>query len=372
MEEYLKSNRRKWLKQISALGAASILTTPLFSNFGAYNKDIKTEFIKLSSNENPYGPSKKAQQAILNNMGITNRYPFDLTHDLEDELTTKNGLDMGMVLLGAGSSELLQTLGHWIVSNALRLTYSTPTFEILPNYVKRLKGQVDSVNMTSQFEYDLEKLLVNSSRNPGVVYLVNPNNPTGTKIPKSELLAFLKEVTKHSYLILDEAYIEYVSDSESLVTEIELNPKLIVLRTFSKIYGLAGLRVGYLLGHPSLINELKDISIWGSHSLNVEGIMAARVSLNDQQFIEESRSNNEEIKKTTISTLKEVGIIPYQSSTNFIFFPIPNNDDLRAILALEKISIGQIKIKETNYARVTIGTSHEMKILIKHISKIYT
>jgi len=367
---YAKSNRRDWIKQVTAFGAGSLLMTPALSN-GWPVPVSDRGLIKLSSNENPYGPSKKAQLALLKYTGINNRYPFDLVTDLEEALAAKNGLKKSSVLLGAGSSELLQSLGLWIIYEKLPLTYSSPTFEILPRFIQRLNGEVQAVHMTKHFLYDMEKILATSSEKPGAVYLVNPNNPTGTKIPKTDLINFCREVTKHSYLILDEAYIEYVSDNESLVTEITYNPKLIVLRTFSKIYGLAGLRMGYLLAHASLINELKSFCIWGNHSLNAAGIISAKESLNDQKFVEESRSNNKAVKELTTNALRALNIIPYPSETNFIFFPIPRGIDLRSMLASQNISIGQLKIKSTSYARVTIGTKNEMNQFIKHLYNIY-
>ncbi|WP_416864780.1 MAG: pyridoxal phosphate-dependent aminotransferase [Imperialibacter sp.] len=368
-----KSNRRNWIKQVSILGATSLFLTPaaLGNELVPRPKDIDSEFIRLNRNENPYGPSKKAQQAILNHIGSTNRYPFDLANDLANAIAAKYGVDRQMIHLGAGSSELLQTLGFWIIKQALPLTYCTPTFEILPSFVQRLNGQVQSVPMLQQFKYDLDHLLSRCARIPGVVYLVNPNNPTGSKIEKNDLLTFCQEVTKHSYLILDEAYTEYVSDDSSLITQINHNPKLIVVRTFSKIYGLAGSRIGYLMGHASLIEKLKDLSVWDNHSLNGAGIMAAMESIDDHQFVKESRLKNNSVKESTIKALTDLDIIPFASATNFIFLPTPNNDDLRSILEYKKITIGQLKIKETNYARISIGTNDEMSKLIKCLTEVY-
>lgn len=327
-------------------------------------------FVKLSSNENPYGPSKKVLKVISSELNSANRYPFVHANELSERLVSKNNLASDQVLLGAGSSQLLEWLSFWIVEKQLTLVYSKPTFEILPNLVQSLGGQIESIPMSEGFEYDLDRLLEAAQKTKGVVYLVNPNNPTGTKIPKNKLKSFCEEISRHSFLILDEAYIEYLSDDESILNSIRDNPKLIVVRTFSKVYGLAGLRVGYLMSNANIVSQLKEFSVWANHSLNNVGISAAMASLDDQHFINESRSKNNRSRNQTLNSLSELKITPYPSHTNFIFFPTPENMDLRSLLAEQGVGIGQVKFENQVYARVTIGIQEEMSFLIKSLTKI--
>ena len=205
----------------------------------------------------------------------------------------------------------------------------------------------------------------------GIIYLVNPNNPTGIKTSSKALRSFCERASAHSHIIVDEAYIEYIGMQESLADMIRSNERIIIVRTFSKIYGLAGLRIGYLMAHPDTINKLKPLRIWNNDSLSIAGIAAARASLEDQNFVRESLEKNEMIRSSTIQSLRELDIQPYESNTNFIFFKIPGNKDLASLLKKHNMLVGQKKIDGENYARITIGTKEEMNTFINYITNIF-
>ncbi len=363
-------NRRNWIRQATILGAASTLTGTFIQAESA-EQAPQAAMIKLSGNENPYGPSDNAREAMTGCFKISNRYPFGDARALQGKVAQRFDLSEQRVLLGAGSSHILEVLGRWVADQGLPLVHSAPTFDILPTFVGRHGGEVHTVPMTGTFDYDLEGLIKASANHTGVVYLVNPNNPTGTKIPRKELLAFCREVTRNAYLILDEAYIEYISDDESLVSVLGEFPRLIIVRTFSKIFGLAGMRIGYLLGGQEIVSQLKDLSIWSYHSMNALGIAAASASLADMPFVKQSRSRNQAVKKETLKGLAKLAIRPANAAANFVFFPIPGNKDLQALMLAKGIRIGQLSWQEKLHARVTIGTHEEMNQFVKSITEIY-
>ncbi|WP_370086440.1 histidinol-phosphate transaminase [Ekhidna sp.] len=361
-------SRRKWMGQMTLLIASPAIASNLLHST---TSSVKPDLIKLSGNENPYGPSPKALVAIREMATMGNRYPFGEAELLHNQLASQMSVSSDQLLLGSGSSQLLQLLAHWIVLMKYPVTYASPTFDILPSQVRQLGGQVNEIKMNDDFQYDLNQIGEKAKGNPGIIYLVNPNNPTGIKTSAQELKNFCKQESKHSYIIVDEAYIEYIGLEESLVDMIHNNEKIIIVRTFSKIYGLAGLRIGYLMAHANTINKLKPLRIWNNDSLSIAGIAAAKASLEDDVFVRESLNKNQTIRATTIESLRYLGIHPYKSHTNFIFFKIPGNKDLGSLLKKHNMLVGQKKVNDRNYARVTIGTKEEMNIFIKHITNIY-
>lgn len=363
-------SRRKWMGQMTTLVASSAcFTVPSF----AHNTETltQTDLIKLDSNENPYGPSPKALEAIRKTLSSGNRYAFDEAEMLHKQLAKHMNVGNDQLLLGSGSSQLLQLLAHWIVLQKYPLTYASPTFNILPNQIRELGGIVNEIIMADDFQYDLNRLGKQAEKNPGIIYLVNPNNPTGIKTSANALKTFCKQATSHSYVIIDEAYIEYTGQEDSLVEMIHDNERVIVVKTFSKIYGLAGLRIGYLMAHANTIQKLKPLRIWDNDSLNIVGIAAAKASLNDHTFIRESLEKNKAIRTTTAKALENLGIQTYTSDTNFLLLKIPENKDLESILKKRNILISPKVINGSNYARVTMGSEAEMNTFIKHMSDIY-
>ncbi len=365
-------SRRKWIEKTSLLLASATLLSTLPVDGASSNIWPQTnQPIKLSSNENPYGPSPVALQAITHHTSLGNRYPFNAADELQSSVADHCGFNKSEVILGAGSSQLLQLLGQWAMFKNLAITYVSPTFEILPNMVKRLGGKVNKIPLGQDFNYDLEQIDEVAKKKPGIVYLANPNNPTGIKTPKNDLREFCRTVTRHSYLIVDEAYIEYADKNDSLIDEVKNNDKVIILRTFSKIYGLAGLRIGYLIAQDQLIKELNDHRIWSNDSLSIVGIVAAQASLEDTKYIQSSKAKNNQVRQKTVMALGSIGITPFLSATNFVFFKSPRSEDLKSLLLKQNVNIGQLEYNKEKYARVTIGTDAEMENFINHLTNIY-
>ncbi len=361
-------NRRAWLKQ-STLLSAGLLSARQSAGWSALEADT-SERIKLSGNENPYGPFPSALKAMKQKLSAGNRYAMNQADEFKSELAAAHGLHRDNILLGAGSSQLLHLIGNWVVHTNRDLIFSSPTFEILPDYVTRLDGSAIKIPVTAGFTQDLKAIRNAIAGDRSVVYLVNPNNPTGVAIDKQALQSFCQEISKKNTIILDEAYIEYLGESESLISWVVDNPNILVLRTFSKVYGLAGMRIGYLAGHADVIDRLKKYQIWRSDSLTITGIVAAHASMEDTSSITNTLALNDETRGFTVSTLKELNIACCPSSTNFIFFPIPGDIDLRGALLKSNILIGQLSYNKRRYARVTIGKMWEMQRFLEESKTI--
>ncbi len=366
-------NRRNWITS-SLLVSSTAILNPI-GIFGAEWPEAQEAagMVKLSSNENPYGPSLKAREAIKEHIANGNRYPNKARKQLIDLISRKFEVDTTSVMLGAGSSDLLQVLSNWCIREKLTVTTSKLTFDILPKYVKRFSGKVFETDLTEGKGFDLEAIEAIASKNPGVIYLVNPNNPTGSKINFLALIDFCKRMTKHSFVIVDEAYIEYLPKNDSVAHLISSNPKLIVVRTFSKIYGLAGLRIGYLLAKAQLVEKLKSYQVWPGSNLNSLGIAAATASLNDPTFVSESKSKNIENLQYTLKELRRLGRYCVEPHANFIWFKCdPFEGDLADIYAQNNIIIGAGEIDGGTWMRVTIGKKETMQRFIEVAKSIWT
>lgn len=371
MEKY---SRRKWLKT-ALLGSTAFLSPGLAINGEKYEslKPIEdSKFVYLDANENPYGPSQSAIKVINESAFDGNRYPFEEAAALSEKIAEKHEVEKSSVMLGAGSSGLLQYLGYWIMKEGLHMTYASPTFDILPVFVQRFNIKASKIPLDENKVHDLDRMASASKQNPGVVYVINPNNPTGTKVARDQLLNFCKTVTKHSYVIVDEAYIEYVAEEESIKEIINDNPKVIVLRTFSKIYGLAGLRIGYALAHPEIINKLKEFQIWGNFSLNLLGIKAASASLDDSSFLRQSRLKNRKAVQFTRDVLEELGIKSINTATNFMYFNSTDyKGDYRIDMRKNNILLRESVLGKEKWVRVSIGMMDEMERFAEVTRKLY-
>lgn len=360
MEKY---NRRKWLADTALLGSAVLLYPAL----GHGSRSVRDkEILALGANENPYGPSPGAVKAIEKHFHNANRYAFKNARVLAERLGEEHNLEASFILPGAGSSELLQLLGIWMVNNNIHLSYAFPAFRILPEFVKRFKGRFTETPLTVRYEHDLEALRRSSRKNPGAVYVVNPNNPTGTKLDKSELLSFCREVTGHSFVVVDEAYIEYAGEEGSVMELVRDNPRVIVLRTFSKIYGLAGLRIGYAVAHPQTLEKLRQLQVWAGSSLNLLGIEAALASLDDPGFVTDCRRKNRACLDFTSKELRKLGFQPADSHANFLYFELSGyRGDFREDMKKHNVLLSGLTVNGREQVRLSMGTKQEMKTFVE-------
>jgi len=317
--------------------------------------------VRLSSNENPYGPSPAALKAMTDGFSLAWRYPDEYADMLADELARLNGVPVEQVLLGDGSGEILKLCAAAFTSRDKKLVIANPTFEAIARHAGVASAEVVKVDLTSDYSHDLKKMLA-SAGGAGLVYICNPNNPTASITPRNELSDFLAKISPTTVVLVDEAYHHYVEskDYESVIPLVKQYPNLIVARTFSKIYGMAGLRCGYCITQYANIARLKTHQIFDS--VNIMALVAALASLKDTEQVTRGRKLNSEVKKSICTELDTLGYRYIPSHANFMMIDLRR--EVRPVLDAMRnrgVEVGRLFPALPNFMRVTIGTGPEMK-----------
>jgi len=369
------SSRRQWLQQSSfALLGLGISFRSMGNEEGIKRiTGIENGLVNLGSNENPYGISAKAKQAILDIMGETNRYPFNVAslQSAKKTLGEYYKLSEDQVLITAGSGEGLAMLARHF--NKGNIVTADITFGVLPNTAKKIGTKVIEVPLTKEKVHDLPAMMKAINSETQLVYICNPANPTATIVNADELKRFCEEASKKTVVLIDEAYNEFLDNpgSQSMIGLIGKNPNILVIKTFSKIHAMAGLRIGFVMGHPTLIKKLQPDYFQSSQlAVSVLSLNAAMASLNDEPHKLMSKQKNEAARKYTMDEMKKMGIQFIPSYTNFIFYPVKNypGEYSTDMLDKHKIIMRSNKYSDGQWARVSIGTIDEMKQFIQVIS----
>lgn len=376
-------NRRKFLQLGGTVALASAICPSIYGTTMPNDLKAKIDFqnnneIRLFSNENPYGPSKKVTDVILTQATRVNRYAsyhrFS-TENLKKIIAKKNGIETNQILLGHGSFEILCMLTRAYGKKQNSIIVPDLTFNVTAGFADKIfNHKCLRIPVDKDFNIDLKATKKAVTEETQLVYLCNPNNPTGKSLPIKELESFCKQVASNSCtVVIDEAYIDLVNpearlDSINLLVQ---KYNVLVIRTFSKAYGLAGLRVGYAMGLPDTITHIN------SKYYNFEGLIcnigvaAAITAIEENGFVEAYRNKNDTIKSYTEIALKEFGIEFLPSDTNFIFLKV--NDVKRFRSEMDIVGISPIPGGWSNYpdwARISIGTVDNMKIFMNTISKM--
>jgi histidinol-phosphate aminotransferase len=364
----MQNNRRNWLKQIGIAGIG-------LANFESYASPLKeiTEFcndelpIILSSNENPYGPSPLAKAAFIENISISNRYNWQLTNELIHTLAKKNDVTADNILLGAGSTEILDLVARFSALKKGSLIIADPSYAYWTVTAQKLGLEKISVPLTADKKLDLDAMLKAIKPDTKLIYICNPNNPTGTICDRNKLVSFIKEATKKSIVLVDEAYIDF-TEQQSLSRLTSDNSNLIIAKTFSKIYGLAGARIGYAISNNNTIEKLGELQSWVNGSISVASTAAALASLKDEKFVSDTYALNEKAKKYTIEQLEKLNLACIPSFSNFIYFSLANyKKDFFEQLKNNNIRGTKIYEEQGKWTRITVGTMREMQKFISAI-----
>lgn len=331
--------------------------------------------VRLSSNENPYGPSQAALKAMTDGFSLAWRYPDEYADMLVDELARINGVTGDQILLGDGSGEILKLAAAAFTSNEKKIVVANPTFEAIARHASVARAEVVKVELTANYSHDLPKMLATANGvssgatdgagTAGLVYICNPNNPTASLTPKNELAQFLAKVSPATTVLVDEAYHHYVEsdDYESLIPLVKQYPNLIVARTFSKIYGMAGLRCGYCVTQSANIERMRTHQTWDS--VNIMALVAALASLKDADQVARGRKLNSDVKKSVCAELDALGYHYIPSHANFMMIDLRR--DVRPIIGSMRtrgVEVGRLFPALPNHMRVTIGTAPEMKAFV--------
>ena len=353
------------LTRRDALIGAAVLLAPLPSNVLAAAPSAtagRPGLIRLDSNENPYGPAPAARQAILASVGEAPRYADATITALTNQLAAHEGVATSQIVIGTGSGELLKMAGLLAMTTSAggELVASRPTYEELPEFAGKLGLKVRWVAPDANHRHDLPAMREAVTELTRLVYVCNPNNPTGTAVTHDAFEAFVRSVPADCTVIIDEAYIDFVDQpgvatAAGLVTDV---PNMIVMRTFSKIHGLAGLRIGYAIMPAALAPRFAALSItWP----NTTGLSAAIASFNDHAFLKTTRAALVGDRARVHATLDRMGLHRTDAQGNFVFFdtggPLKRFQDR---MLAEGIKVARHFEGYDTWARVTIGVHREV------------
>ncbi len=327
--------------------------------------------IKLASNENPLGPSPKAIRAIKENINNIHRYPDGSSYYLRQKLAKKFGLPMSKIILGNGSNELIKLIVHTFLSPDDEVILSLPTFLLYEKVVQSFEGKIVTVPL-SNFWIDLPAILTAVSSKTKIIFINNPNNPTGKALKKEEISHFLNSLSPDVVVVLDEAYIEFATDPKvvSAVELLESYPLLVVLRTFSKVYGLAGLRIGFGFTSESVIEGMNLVR--QPFNVNYLAQVGALAALDDDKFVEKTLTLTRDGLEFLYSQLDRIGLKYVPTQTNFFLIktPLGAGETYQRMLREGVIVRSMESFGLSDYIRINVGLPEENKRFVKTLEKI--
>lgn len=317
------------------------------------------DVIKVASNENPLGPSPAAVAAMERALHSLHLYPDGNAFYLKQKLAAKLGVTPAHLILGNGSNEIIEFIGHALIIPGTQVVASQYCFAVYPIITKLFGADLVTVPAVN-FGHDLPAMLKAITPDTRVVFVANPNNPTGTLIPDEAILAFARAVPPNVLIAMDEAYVEFLDKPSGLLPLIRTGglPNLLLMRTFSKIYGLAGLRLGYGIGHPELIAALEKIrQPFNINSLIQAGALAA---LDDEEHIQRTRRNNADGLRFFESAFRTLKLDFVPSAANFILVRV--GDGQKVFAEMQKLGVivrPMAGYQLPDWIRISIGSPAE-------------
>lgn len=320
--------------------------------------------VRIDSNENPVGPGRRVQEAIRAHLDECNRYPILAEDDLVASIAKLQGIGPENVILGCGSGELLRAADNAFLSRDAAYVAAAPTFESPGEWAKFISAPVRLVPVDASLGLDLGAMGA-AARGAGLIYLCNPNNPTATVHTKADVAAFIEQVNRASpetTILVDEAYFEYV-EAPGYGTVIPLavqNPRVVVLRTFSKVFGMAGLRLGYAVGRPETLARIKNWTL-GSNVSQLT-LVAGAAALADTDHVADEVKRNHEVKAYTRKFFGDLGYTMTSGDANFMMVDIRQDAAAFKKAAIKRgVAIGRAFPPLTTQARISFGTMKEMR-----------
>jgi histidinol-phosphate aminotransferase len=353
-------SRRSFLHLTAATSAAAafrFMNEPMLAA-QMRHQPRTVDAIAIDSNENPLGPSQAARDAMSAIIPRGGRYGDGLTENLVDVFSQAEGLNRDWVRITVGSTPPLVHSVLAFTSPQRSYVTADPGFELGMMTAAYCGARVVKVPLTSTYAHDV-KAMLSAAPDAGLFYICNPNNPTGTLTPRSDIEYLIANKPKDSIVVVDEAYIHF-SDAPSALDLVKAGKDVIVLRTFSKVYGMAGLRCGLIVARPELSNKVMERG--GFNFMPVTAVTAAVASLKDPQLVPERKRINADIRQRTFDWLDRNGYayIPSQSNC-FMLDTKRSGKDVREAMAKENVLIGRIWPVMPSYVRITVGTEDEME-----------
>jgi histidinol-phosphate aminotransferase len=361
-------SRRNFLRNLgvgTAAGAAShssffgIAKAAVFKPNGTM--DLSGPIL-LNSNENAYGPSKKVEEAMRSALPQANRYPFLEYDRLVQQIAAFHQVKPEQVTLGSGSTEILRIAAFTFLGIGKQLVQASPTFEAMKACAHCSRADIVSVPLNREYAHDLDGMLKRGNASTSTLYYVcNPNNPTGSITPREDMEIFIDKLPRSSYVLIDEAYHHYAgeSDYKSFIDHPIDHDRVIVCRSFSKVYGLAGLRLGYAIAHPAIAQKMRSNAIMGS--INGVAIQAAIAALEDIDSMQNLVKRNRDDRQEFVNHAMARGLMPIDSHANFVFLNVhrPAKDVIQ-YFEENNILVGRRVAQWDNYIRVSLGLPEEM------------
>ena len=328
--------------------------------------------IKLSSNENPYGPSQKVRNAIIDAFDEACRYPYSRVSELEKKIAEREGVDPSMVLVTGGSNEGLRATGRLFGIEKKEIVACKPTYLALMTYAEEFDCKINWVPLDNELKYDLNEISNRTSKNTSMVFICNPNNPTGTMLGADELEDFCVSTSKKTCVFVDEAYYDYsINDGYPTMTKlVKDGHNVIVSRTFSKIYGLAGVRIGYLISSPERIAQLKKCTMAGTNMLATHAAMTA---YDEKSFFDYSLGKNKEALEIFYNVFEELNLDYVKSYTNFAFFKTGTHiDEFSKYMKDKGILVGRPFPPYYDWCRISTGKIEDVRKFIQELKIFYS
>ncbi|MFC1553730.1 pyridoxal phosphate-dependent aminotransferase [candidate division KSB1 bacterium] len=366
-------NRRQMLKT----GAAAIAGLSLSCKKEALEKlafiDFPTvsDVILLDQNENPYGISQKTQQAIIDAMKFANRYPESHQNELKELIVKRENVETENITIGAGATEIFRLSGILYGLNGGEIITADPTYFGFKSYLERIGGKLKMVKVDGEYKHNLDEMANQITDETKMVYVVNPNNPVGTIVNSDELRSFCKEVSKKVPVFVDEAYHEFVDDPgySSMADLVNEDYDIIVARTFSKVYGLAGMRVGFGIANKKTAEKFNNIQT-NFAPCSVTALRAGIAAYEDKGFINDCLQKNREVRIYLIDELKKLGYFHIPSHTNFVIFRTDKKAvEFRDEVLKHNVRIRPFEFHDEQWVRVSMGTMNEVQTLVSVLNK---
>jgi histidinol-phosphate aminotransferase len=318
--------------------------------------------VRLNSNENAYGPSTKVADAIKSSLGSSNRYPRMEYNPLAERIANLHKVKPEQILLGCGSTEILRVAAFAFLGPGKQLIRATPTFEAIEHYARATTAEVTSVKLNSVFSHDLDGMLARVTPSTTLVYVCNPNNPTASLTPRRDLENFIGKLPASTFVVIDEAYHHYAGQSGMYASFIDRplhDERVIVARTFSKVYGLAGLRLGYAVASPKLVQQMRKFAT--EDNINAVVTQAAGAALDDNDAMNEFVQRNMDDRQEFFNQSMARMLKPIDSHANFVMInTLHPAEGVIEHFRTHNILIGRYFPPMDTYIRVSLGRPEEM------------
>jgi histidinol-phosphate aminotransferase len=356
--------RRQFGRSFGAALAAAYVSPKLIQNVagGHHDSHVPSGAIQINFNENPYGPSPRAIEAIRDSEAVAGRYPDSVYNRLTQAIADYHHMSAENVALGCGSTEILRACDDAFLSSGKNVVIAEPTFEAVTHYAEACKATAVKLPLTSDYRHDLPKMAAACTDATGLVYICNPNNPTGNIVTRDELTDFMSRVPSSTHVLVDEAYFHFVEDPRytSVIDWTAKYPNLVVARTFSKVYGMAGMRLGYAIAQKETIAVLR--SELTEQNGNAAVLPAAIASLADPEVVPLNKKRLNDTRKWVTAELAKDGHRMIPSEANF--FMVDIGGDVAPVIEAfrqRKIMVGRKFPSMGTWLRVSVGKPEEMQ-----------